>query len=156
MGGRDCYTSVGMSRRHWTLVITSILVASALSAAVAYRFGSGKVALRPATSTQAAPVSATGPCVPFAEAAPLVGNPACITGRILKVFTSKAGNTYLDFCEDYRACPFSSVIFSQDRAKFGDLTTLQGQFVEIRGLVSYYKDRPQIIIRAPEQLKLRE
>ena len=73
-----------------------------------------------------------------------------------KVFTSKAGNTYLDFCEDYRACPFSSVIFSQDRTKFGDLSVLQGQFVEIRGLVSYYKDRPQIIIRAPEQLKLRE
>lgn len=79
-----------------------------------------------------------------------------MTGRVLKVFTSKMGNTYLDFCEDYRSCPFSSVIFSEDRAKFGNLLSLQGQVVEIRGLVSYYKERPQIIIRGPEQLKLRE
>jgi hypothetical protein len=139
------------------MTFTAVLLASAISATVAYRFGAQRnpVAPRPAARAVAA-AEADAPCIAYTEANAHVGQPACVTGRVLKVVTSKSGNTYLDFCEDYRACPFSSVIFSQDRAKFGDLATLQGQFVEIRGLVSYYKERPQIIIRAPEQLKLRE
>ena len=144
-----------MTRRHWAFVTTALVLASALSAAVAYRLGARKDGIRPLASpveSNAAP----GPCVPFAEAPPLVGNAACISGRVLKVFTSKSGNTYFDFCEDYKKCPFSTVIFSQDRSKFGDLGYLQGQVIEIRGLVSFYKERPQIIIREPDQLKLRE
>ena len=157
-----------MPRRHWALAVTVVVLASAISAAVAYRFGARKEAAHsagPATTPQAAPARAfsdaaasvpSQACVPFAEAAPLVGNTACVTGRVLKVATSKAGHTFLDFCEDYRKCPFSTVIFFEDRAKFGDLLYLQGQVVELRGLVGYYRERPQIIIRDPGQLKLRE
>lgn len=144
-----------MTRRRPALIIVVVALSSVISAAVAYRYGARR-GMAPAVATSSAPPVGDIPCVQYTEANALVGKPACVTGRVLKVFTSKAGNTYLDFCEDYRACPFSSVIFSQDRTKFGDLSVLQGQFVEIRGLVSYYKDRPQIIIRAPEQLKLRE
>ncbi len=144
-----------MSRRQWALVITAVVIASAISSAVAYRFGSRRDAPRPASSSSASS-AVTGPCVSYTEAAPLVGNSACITGRVLKVVTSKAGNTYFDFCEDYRRCPFSTVIFREDRAMFGDLAYLQGQVIEIRGLVSFYRDRPQIIIRDPDQLKPRE
>ncbi len=145
-----------MSRRQWALVITVVVAASALSSAVAYRYGARGDSPRAAAAPAAAVSAATGPCVSFTGAAPLVGESACITGRVLKVFTSKAGNTYFDFCEDYRKCPFSTVIFSEDRAKFGDLAYLQGQVIEIRGLVSFYREKPQIIIRDPDQLKLRE
>lgn len=145
-----------MTRHQWAVTLTAVILSAAISGAVAYHFGRGKDSSRGAVPYAGDTVPANAPCAPYADAGPLVGKSACISGRVLKVYTSKAGNTYLDFCEDYRSCPFSSVIFSQDRAKFGDLATLQGQFVEIRGLVSYYKERPQIIIRAPEQLKLRE
>jgi len=135
-------------------IIALVALCSLASATVVYHYGTRRSSTpaRPALTQAGEPT----PCVSYADAAPLVGKSGCITGRVLKVFTSKSGNTYLDFCEDYRACPFSSVIFSQDRAKFGDLATLQGQVVEISGLVSYYKERPQIIIRTPDQLKLRE
>lgn len=135
------------------MILTAVVFSSAISAAIAYHYGTRK---RPAFRQNDATTAENAPCVPYTEASSLVGNSSCVTGRVLKVFTSKAGNTYLDFCEDYRSCPFSSVIFSQDRVKFGNLSSLQGQVVEIRGLVSYYKERPQIIIRAPEQVKLRE
>jgi hypothetical protein len=144
-----------MTWRRPALIIVVVVIPSLISAAVAYRYGSRR-GMAPAAAPSSVPSAADSPCVQYTAANSLVGRPACVTGRVLKVFTSKSGNTYFDFCEDYRACPFSSVIFSQDRPKFGDLTTLQGQFVEIRGLVSYYKDRPQIIIRAAEQVKLRE
>ena len=144
-----------MTRRQLALALTAVVLSSAISGVVAYRYGMRKYSARPAPLPSAS-AGENAPCVPYTEASSLVGNSACVTGRVLKVFTSKAGNTYLDFCEDYRSCPFSSVIFSQDRSKFGDLGSLQGQVVEIRGLVSYYKERPQIIVRAPEQVKLRE
>lgn len=137
-------------------IIAALVLTSAVSALIAYHYGRRHPSSRAELSAGQGAGTQSAPCVPYTGAAALAGKPSCITGRVLKVFTSKAGNTYLDFCEDYRSCPFSSVIFSEDRAKFGDLLFLQGQVVEIRGLVSYYKERPQIIIRGPDQVKLRQ
>jgi hypothetical protein len=143
----------GAASRRLTPIIAVVALCSLISAVVAYRFGLRKGASFPA----AAPTTSSGaPCSSYQDAAALVGKDACITGRVLNVVTSKAGNTYLDFCQDYRTCPFSSVIFKEDRGRFGDLQYLQGRFVELRGLVSTYKERPQIIVRAPEQIKLRQ
>jgi len=93
-------------------------------------------------------------CVDFHDAAPHVGKTGCVSGRVVKVFTSQGGNTFLDFCEDYRACPFTSVIFSADKNKFGDLASLAGRQIEIRGSITVYQGRPEIIIRDPEQIRL--
>jgi hypothetical protein len=130
-----------------------IVLASTVSAVVAYRLGARKQPHIARTASVPAEAE-TGPCVPFAEAGPLVGKTACVSGRVLKVFTSKAGNTFLDFCQDYRTCPFMSVVFSQDRAVFGDLKQLQGRRVEIRGLVTFYQNRAEIIIRDPDQIRV--
>ena len=45
-------------------------------------------------------------CIPFAEANEQIGATRCITGKVLKVEEGQAGVTYLNFCEDYRSCPF--------------------------------------------------
>ena len=142
-----------VTRKQVALIAGIVLSVSTVSAVVAYRMGFRQ---RPpsAHSAAASADSLAGPCVPFAEAGPLVGKSACVTGRVLKVFTSKAGNTFLDFCQDYKTCPFMSVIFSQDREKFGDLGRLQGRRVEIRGLVSYYQSRAEIIVRDPGQIQV--
>ena len=142
-----------VTRKQVALIAGTIVLASMLSAVLAYRLGFR----RGAPSARATSVPADipeGPCVPFAEAGPLVGKTACVSGRVLKVFTSKPGNTFLDFCQDYKTCPFMSVIFSQDREKFGDLGQLQGRRVEIRGLVSYYQSRAEIIVRDPGQIQV--
>jgi len=93
-------------------------------------------------------------CVDFRTAAPHAGETGCVSGRVLKVFTSKGGNTFLDFCGDYHDCPFSSVIFSSDKRKFGNLQTLAGRQIEIRGRISVYQGRPEIVIRDPEQIRM--
>ena len=93
-------------------------------------------------------------CVDFHDAGSQAGETGCVSGRVLKVFTSRNGNTFLDFCEDYRDCPFSSVIFSSDKAKFGDLQSLAGRQIEIRGPITVYQGRPEIVIRDPEQIRM--
>jgi DNA/RNA endonuclease YhcR with UshA esterase domain len=93
-------------------------------------------------------------CVDFHDAAPHAGETGCVCGRVLRVFASRGGNTFLDFCEDYRDCPFTSVIFSSDKNKFGDLASLAGRQIEIRGPITVYQGKPEIIIRDPEQIRL--
>jgi DNA/RNA endonuclease YhcR with UshA esterase domain len=91
--------------------------------------------------------------VDIRNAGPLVGKGGCVTGLVLRVYTARTGNTFLDFCQDYRVCPFTSVIFAADKNKFGDLGLMQGKRVEIRGDVINYQGRAEIIIRDPQQVR---
>ena len=93
-------------------------------------------------------------CIAFHDAASLAGKTGCVSGRVLKVFTSKGGNTFFDFCEDYHDCPFTSVIFSSDKGKFGDIESLAGRQIEIRGPVTVYQGKPEIIIRDAAQIRV--
>jgi hypothetical protein len=146
---------MALSRKHIASVVGVVLIASTLSAYLAYRVGvrrSGSGYSLPPASATGGP--AGGGCVDIRDAASLIGEYACVSARVLRVYTSRAGNTFLDFCPDYRHCPFTSVIFERDREKFGDLNTLRGRQVEIRGLVSMYQERAEIIIREPEQIRV--
>lgn len=142
-----------LTRKQLVLTAVVVLTVSILSAMLAYRHGlrQGKIApSRPAVTT----VPEDVPCVEIAAAGPMVGQPGCVTGRILRVYTSRNGNTFLDFCTDYRKCPFTSVVFAEDHAKFGDLGALKGRKVELRGLVTEYQGRAEIIIRDQEQIRM--
>ncbi len=151
--GRHPDQSLDLTRKQLAIIVALIVAASCLSALVAYRHGlrrgrSGNLPSAPPA------VSEDVACVDFTAAGPLVGKPGCVKGRILRVYTSRSGNVFFDFCADYRACPFTSVVFSEDRAKFGDLDVLKGRSVELRGLVSEYQGRAQIIVREQEQIRL--
>jgi hypothetical protein len=87
------------------------------------------------------------------DAASLEGKSGCVAGLVLRVYSARTGNTFLDFCRDYRTCPFTSVIFASDKNKFGDVGSLQGKRVEIRGDVVTYRGRPEIILRDPQQVR---
>ena len=92
-------------------------------------------------------------CVDIRNAPALEGKPGCVAGVVLRVYTARSGNSFLDFCQDYRACPFSSVIFAADKAKFGDVEALQGKRVEIRGSVVAYQGHAEIILHDPQQVR---
>ncbi len=138
-----------MSRRHKLIVGAAVLALCSLASVREYRrvhgFGDG---------SQDAPSSSLSraPCIDFHQADAHAGENVCISGMVLRAYTSKAGNTFLDFCADYRACPFSTVIFARDRSRFGNLSALTGQHVQIRGQITRYRGRAEIIIRAPGQL----
>jgi len=100
-----------------------------------------------------APVPSSAPCTDFSNAGVLVGQTGCVAGRVLRAYSSRSGNTFLDFCTDYRACPFTSVVFAADAAKFGNLQILQGKRVELRGDIMNYQGRAEIILHNPQQVR---
>jgi len=145
-----------MKAKQFAVVTLIILVCSTLSAIVAYRHALRQV---PHGFTKVAAPTAQGSrggapgCVDFHDAGPHVGGAGCVSGRILRAYTSRGGNTFLDFCEDYRNCPFTSVIFASDKNKFGDLGMLTGRQVEIQGTITVYQGHAEIIIRDPQQIR---
>ena len=146
-----------MTRKQIIQVALLVVLASTLSSVVAYRMAVRR--LQPHLTPTAAAATPGGAsvavqgCVDIHDAAAHIGQEGCVAGRVLRVVASRGGNTFLDFCEDYRNCPFSAVIFSSDRPKFGNLDTLRGRQVEIRGSIKMYNGRSEIIIHDPEQVR---
>jgi hypothetical protein len=137
-----------VTRKHILVFALIVLTACGLSGLVAYRRGFHQAQSAPAPGGQ----SEAG-CVTIQDAAAHAGETGCVSARVLRVYTSRAGNTFLDFCADYRHCPFTSVIFSSDKQKFGNLGSLAGRRVEIRGAITVYNGKPEIIIRDPDQVR---
>ena len=94
-------------------------------------------------------------CISYKEAGSYVGEYKCVTGKVDNVYTSAKGNTFLNFCPDYRTCPFFSVIFSSDSYKFPNLKQYQGKTVEITGLIKTYQGRVEIILNDANQIKVK-
>jgi hypothetical protein len=98
------------------------------------------------------PSSSLAQCVPFAEANQHIGGNRCIAGKVLHVKEGGRGVTYLDFCEDYRLCPFTVVVFPSDLKHVGDVRQLKDKLIEVHGEVKQYDGRAEIILRRPQQL----
>lgn len=91
-------------------------------------------------------------CIPFDQARNHLDETQCITGKVIRVQEGDGGVHYLDYCEDYRLCSFTVVIFPHDLKKIGDVRQLAGKVVEIRGEVKEYDDRAEIILESAKQL----
>jgi len=91
-------------------------------------------------------------CLPFAEAGKHVGEIKCITGKVIRVKQGARGVQFLDFCDDYRLCPFTVVISSRDFKSVGDVRQLQGRMIEIHGKVKEYEGRAEIVLEEYRQL----
>jgi hypothetical protein len=91
-------------------------------------------------------------CIAFTEAAKHVGETKCITGKVLHVKQGNRGVTFFDFCEDYRRCSFTVVVFPSDLKSVGDVRQLQGKDIEIHGPIKLYDGRAEIILNRPGQL----
>jgi len=91
-------------------------------------------------------------CIPFDQAQNHIGETQCVTGKVVRVETGSRGVTYLDFCDNYRLCSFSVIVFSHDLKNIGDVRQLTGKLVEIRGEVKEYEDRAEIVLESSKQL----
>ncbi len=96
---------------------------------------------------------ASAACMSIQDAAKHIGETACVTGKVLKVAQSKGGTYFLDFCEDYRQCPFTVVVFPKDLPNVGDVKLLEGKTIEITGKIEEYRGRAEIILKDKKQLK---
>ena len=134
--------------------IVLLLLTFGLGALVGYRWRRPTPAGAPFAAPSSPAAAEMAGCVNFHDAGAHTGQTGCVSGRVLRVFTSRAGNTFLDFCPDYRDCPFTSVIFFSDRSNFGDLATLRGRSVELRGPIGLHQGRAQIILHDAQQIRV--
>jgi DNA/RNA endonuclease YhcR with UshA esterase domain len=91
----------------------------------------------------------------YTEASDHVGEYACVTGRIDHVYTSQKGTIFINFCPDYKTCPFGAAIFASDAYKFPNPNQYEGKTVEITGLIRSYQGRPEIDLNDTGQIKIK-
>ena len=91
--------------------------------------------------------------IPDTEAAQHVGQQATVEGTVVAVFTSKNGNTFLNFGGPYPHQTFTGWI--PKASELPDrltLARLEGKKVKITGKIDLYKGRPEIKIVSKDQL----
>ena len=93
--------------------------------------------------------------ISYTEAPEHVGEYACVSGRVVRVYTSQKGTIFINFCYDYKTCPFGAVIFDSDAYKFSKPNQYEGKTVEITGLIRTYRGRAEIILNDPDQIKIK-
>jgi hypothetical protein len=95
----------------------------------------------------------TATVIPDTEAAQHVGQQATVEGTVVAVFTSKNGNTFLNFGGRYPNQTFTGWI-SKEFALAADpsLASLQGKTVKITGTINLYHGKPEIKIMSVGQL----
>jgi hypothetical protein len=98
------------------------------------------------------PTIAFAGCIPFTQARDHIGETQCITGTVLRVKSGARGLTYFDFCQDFRVCPFTVVIFPGHMKDIGDVRQLQNRQIEIHGELKSYDGRAEIILSQLRQL----
>ena len=91
-------------------------------------------------------------CLTVAEAHKHIGKTNCVKGTVVRVEEGHNGVTFLDFCTDYRSCPFTVVVFRGDLNSVGDVRQLQGRDITIKGRIEEYDDRAEIVLRRAQQL----
>ena len=96
---------------------------------------------------------ASDKCIHFREAREHIGAMKCVQGKVLHVKEGEHGATFLDFCEDYRACTFTVVVFARDLKHIGDVRYLSGKDVSIHGKIQEYDGRAEIVLNRYQQLR---
>ena len=91
-------------------------------------------------------------CVSIQKAKDFVGQDACVVGKVFRVGFSETGTAFITFCEDYKNCPFSAVVFNRDMNKVGNLQSLEGRELEVTGRVKDYNGTAEIVIKTRAQL----
>ncbi|HEU5452462.1 MAG TPA: hypothetical protein VFU76_10775 [Terriglobales bacterium] len=92
-------------------------------------------------------------CIPFDQAKAHIGETRCVSGKVLKVGQSQGGTTFLDFCQNYRKCPFTVVVFRSKLRDVGDVRQLEGKDIEIYGRIKPWGTRAEIILEHVRQLR---
>jgi hypothetical protein len=95
---------------------------------------------------------ATAECTSFTEARQHIGEDRCISGKVLRVKRGNRGVTFFDFCEDYRVCPFTVVVFPGNLRDIGDVRQLEGKLIEVHGRIKEFDGRAEIVLSQLRQL----
>ena len=98
-------------------------------------------------------LSAGAACLKIEEARQNIGRTTCVAGRVVKVVQTQSGHWFLDFCDDYKTCPFTVVVFGSDLRDVGDVRRLEGKDIQVSGKIKLYGGRAEIVLRDARQLR---
>ncbi len=93
------------------------------------------------------------PVITSSEVKKHIGDSLKINGNISDVYKSDKV-AYLNFENKFPKSIFSCVIFSSSFEEFGDLSSYKGRDVIVTGRITIYKDKPQIILKFKDQIKI--
>jgi DNA/RNA endonuclease YhcR with UshA esterase domain len=79
------------------------------------------------------------------------GQEMIVTGTVAQV-SIRPGIVFLNMDKPYPRSPFTLVIFPANTNRFGDLKTLKGASVEVKGKIVNYHNRPEIVLEKSSQL----
>lgn len=153
-GGALVVTSIIFFSAGWYLIEFFNSKTSSLPSAVLSSTTSASVST--STSNKATPnPKLNGTIYPYSDAAKHIGETAAIRGTIVRVFSSKSGTVFLDYCKEYATCPFSAVIFGADTAKFSNIAkTYQNKVTIASGVIRAYNGQAEMVISDPSQIQL--
>jgi DNA/RNA endonuclease YhcR with UshA esterase domain len=103
----------------------------------------------------AKPINQSAVNIDYTQSPDHIGEYACVTGKVDHVYTSQKGTIFINFCSDYKTCPFVAVIFASDADKFSNPAQYGGKTVEISGLVRTYQGQAEIILNDPAQIEIK-
>jgi DNA/RNA endonuclease YhcR with UshA esterase domain len=81
------------------------------------------------------------------------GENVIVTGKVVEV-TIRPKVVILNFEQPFPDAPFTGVIFSRSTNQFGDLSSLKGKNVEVRGAIKNYQNKPEMILTSTNQLTI--
>lgn len=87
------------------------------------------------------------------EAAAHVGKVATVVGTVVQVTRTASGSIYLNFGGRYPKQTFAGAILAKSAGKFGNLDSLEGRTIAIRGLIKLYRGQPEVLIEMPGQIE---
>lgn len=82
-----------------------------------------------------------------------VGVKAKVSGYVADV-VKREKVAYLNFDKKYPKNTFSAVVFEGKFSEVGDLDIYKNKNVEVRGIITEYKGKPQIIISSKNQISI--
>lgn len=88
----------------------------------------------------------------YTAASAHIGEYASVHGTLQDAHVSASGTVFLDFCKNYKTCPFSAVIFADDAKKFPDLNSYSGKLITLTGTISSYSGKAEIKLSDPSQI----
>jgi DNA/RNA endonuclease YhcR with UshA esterase domain len=90
-------------------------------------------------------------CVSIDKAKDFVGQEVCVVGEVHRVGFTDSGTALITFCDDYKKCAFSVVVFSRDVDKVGNLQMFEGRELEVTGKVREYQGTAEIVVKKRSQ-----
>jgi len=87
------------------------------------------------------------------EAKDHINENAAVTGYVADVVVREKV-AYLNFDKKYPKNTFTGVVFSEKFQEVGSLDEYKNKNIEIKGKITLYRDKPQIIINSKNQIRI--